>query len=152
LPEYPYIAGQLFVDHVGNLVRGGAQLRRRDGVAEACQLGLLDRVQQAEADVQTAVELRDDAADHQRVGTQGAPVCIAYFGEVVGLRRNGAWVDELEQAAALQVSADDLGQFLCLATLVGERYDRDRDRVGGAADDLYRHCAMGRRRAKKRCS
>src|SRR5207302_6151148 len=51
------VAGQLLVDDVGDLVRGGAKLRRRDDVGKSRELRLLHRVEQEEANLDAAVRL-----------------------------------------------------------------------------------------------
>ena len=133
--EHAGIAGQRLVDHVGDAVRGGAELRRRDRVDLARQHRLLDHVDQLEAHLDAAVGLRAHRADDDRIGAAGAPVGGAHVLRARGTRHAGV-VDEAEQARALQVRTDDAGDAEREACLALERDDRNGNRRARAADDL----------------
>ena len=132
----PAIAGQLFVDDVGDPVRGRAQLRRRDGVGESRQQRLLDDIEQEKPHFDPAVGQRRHAADDDRVGAARRPVAVAH---VFGARRpriDAARIDELEQAAARKIVAHDLRDAQRIGALVGEGHDGDRNGRRAATHDL----------------
>ena len=72
--EHAGVAGELLVDDVGDLVRRGAELRRRDHVGHRGQLRLLDRVDQREAHLDAAVGQRAHRPDHDGVGAARAEI------------------------------------------------------------------------------
>ena len=82
--EHARVAGQLLVDDVGDLVRGRAELRRRDRVGHRGELRLLDRVDQREAHLDAAVGQRPHRPDDDGVGAARAPVAGAH---VLGAHR-----------------------------------------------------------------
>ena len=122
------------------------------------ELRLLDRVEQREADLDPAVAERPHRSDDDRVGAARAEVA-----ELARPRRGPAAatipasLDQPEQAAALQIGADDAGDAERPVRLVLERDDRDGDRRAGAADDLDGELRAGgrdgqdqRRRGRRR--
>ncbi len=132
--EHALLAGQQFVDGVGDAVRGQAQVGLRDQQALPGQVLALDGVPQPEAHVVAAIGQLGGRAGEQGIGALGAPV---------GERRargfvdgGGAGVDTAEQAAALEIGLHDGRQRLRAAAVVAEGRDGDGDLRGAHAVDF----------------
>ncbi len=107
--EVALLAGQTFVDLVGNDVRDPPPGFRRRKILLACKLLRLRNVPQAEFRLEASVTLTGGTAGHQRLRIDAAPV--------LELRRHvnvrdaldvGGLIDRREQSAAPQIVGDDL--------------------------------------------
>src|SRR5690349_22669898 len=101
--EHARLPGELLVDYVGNLVRDGAQLWRRDGVRIAYDLRLLAGVEHTKAHLDLAIAARGDFAKHERLRAAILPIAIIYLGRIGGQRAHRADVLNAEAAAAREV-------------------------------------------------
>ena len=143
-------AGQFFVHDVGDAVGDGAPLGGCDVVAERGKLGLLDRVEQVEADLEAPARQRQNLADQQGVRPPVAPDAVGH------LRRRGrllgaAGAHQLELAAAQQIAGHDVGQRRRRLARGGlERHHRDGDLLRRPTDHLdFHRCTRGKRRAQQ---
>jgi hypothetical protein len=127
--EDTLVAGEPLVDDVGDAVAGGAQLRGRDHVRIARELGALLHVEEAEAHLDAPVGLRLDLADDQRLGGPRRPVAEIHLRGLARQRRDAAGVHELEEAAARKVRGHDLAHRLRL---------RDSPAIGITAIGIWR--------------
>ncbi len=134
--EHAGVAGELFVDDVGDPVRGGAELRRRDDVGHRRQLRLLDGVDEREAHFHAAVAQRPHRPDHDGIRAARAEVGELHVLGAARPRHDAGIAHLPEEAAPLQIGGDDAGDAERPGRLVLERDDRDRDRRAGAADDF----------------
>ena len=97
--EHAGVAGELLVDDVGDPVRGGAELRRRDDVGHRGELRLLDGVDEREADFHAAVLKRPHRPDHD--GVRAARAEVGHLHVLGAARpRHDAGVAHLPEEAA----------------------------------------------------
>ncbi len=148
--EHALVAGEALVDHVGDAMRGGAKLRRRDEVRVAGELRLLGHVEQAEAHFDAPVGLRLDLADHERLGAARGPLVGLDLRGLGGRRARGELGHQLEEAGARQVGAHDGAHRLRLRGLVGHRHERDRDLPPAAGGDVDGELRVRRRGEQQR--
>ena len=111
--EIAFLAGDLLVDGVGDLVSEAAPVFGQGGVCHAHNLLLGEHVPEPEQGMQAAVRLHRGLADDQQMSADNAPI-VEIRGEgrrLPGGRgtppRNGA-----EEAGPLQVGADDIGDVV----------------------------------------
>ena len=138
--EVAALAGQAGVDGVGDLVRDAPPDLVVAAIDEAVELLLGKGVPQPEAHLQAAVGLTFDQPGHQGLGVDRAPVAEAREqADVLGPLDEGVLVDRLEQARALEIGGDDLGDVgahRAVAARTDERGHRDRQRVGRTRRDV----------------
>ena len=132
--EVRRLAGDPLVDRIGDLMGHAPPVVRAGGKAQAAHLHAGEHVPQPELDVEHAVLLAaGDDAGHQRLGVDQAPVGkTRQAAQLLGRLDEGAPVDRPEQARALEIGADHVGD-LAAALLGGRRVARelaDRDRQG----------------------
>ena len=144
------IAGHLFVDDIGDLVRRGAELRRRDDVAHRREDGLLHDVDERETDLDPAIRERPQRTDDDRVRVAGAPRRGLDILRAERPRCDGGGVDQPEQPRAGEVGADDAADAERIVAFVFERDEGDGNGRARAADDLDRQLRLRRRDVKQR--
>src|SRR5690606_99157 len=140
-------AGDLFVDHVADLVRDVAQLVLAAADHLAHQAHFTWHIEQFVLDLyQVAVGRTHDAADQQVVSSQEAPVAVVHLALLVRHAEHVALVDGGELAAVAQVVANDVGEVLrqYAKTRPLEGHDGDRYRVVDALADLDGELGKGK--------
>lgn len=110
-----------------------------------------DDVPEPELDPEPAVALAGDRTRDQPLGMEQPPVGEARLRlERAGVLDEGRGIDRPEQARALEVGRDHLGDVLphlgLGAAAAGEGGDRDRDRLDDTAGDVDVKIGAGRRR------
>jgi hypothetical protein len=134
--EHAGIAGELLVDDVGDLVPGGAELRRCDDVRHRGELHLLHGVEQCEAHVHATVGRRTHRPDHHGVGAARAKIAEPDILGARGPRHDSGIAHLPEEAAPLQVGRDDARYAERPGGLVLERDDRNGNCGAAATDDF----------------
>ncbi len=139
--EIALLAGQPLVDRIRNDVRDAPPVVRRGEVLLAGLLLAGEHVPQTELGLEPPVALPGDAAGHQRLGVDGAPVGEArHRVDVDDLFDEGGRIDRREQPAALEVGGDDLGdvaRHLDVALRPADEIrHRDRHRLDIALRDV----------------
>jgi hypothetical protein len=134
--EHTRVAGHFFVDDVGNLVRGGAELGGRDRIDHRHQWHLLDHVDQREADLDAAIGERARRADDDGVRPLGAPCGRLHVLDARRPRRDAGRIDQPEEARTREIGAGDVRDAGGAHGLAVERDHRDGHRGTRATDDL----------------
>ena len=134
------VAGEFFVNHIGNAVRRRAYVGRASGIAHAGDLGFAYRIVKTEIDLDAAVRLAAGRTHRQRIGATALPLGMIDYGGIGGRRIDACGVDHAEQAAALQISLDHWRQVFAV---IGKWHNRNRNLFGRAGDDFDRHFGAG---------
>src|SRR5438552_8910769 len=134
--EHADVAGEFFVDHIGDAMRGRAKLRRRDGIGKSGELDLLRRIEQGEPHLDPAIRLRDHGSHDDGVRATRGPIAKPHVFWSRRTRRDARRIDEPEQPAPREVGANDAGYARGIRLLAGEWHDRDRDHRRAASDDI----------------
>ena len=117
------LAGELFVDEVGNAVRDQAQVALRNDKTLPAQVLPLDHIPQAKAHIKAPIGQPRDAASGQRIRTFLAPQRDIWPCGFV--QRGASSVNGAELPAALQVGLHNGGNFLGGLRLTPKRSDGD---------------------------
>ena len=139
--ENAFFAGQLFVDVVGNAMPGGAQLLIARHIGRPPQGHGFLRVVQAETGFQSAIQATRYAAANEGIGTLGLPV--GQIDRRILVDRRIAVIDQLEQAAALQVGTHGTGDDAGRHAVAGKIGNGDRDAVGTGPGDFNGQLSLG---------
>ncbi len=134
--EDALVAGEALVDHVGDAMRGRAQLRRRHDVRIARELALLLHVEEPEAHLDASLGDVLDLADHQGLGAARGPVGEVHLGGLGGQRRHPARIDDAEEPGATEVRGDHVAYRLGLRAVPCHRHDGDRHLAAAARRDV----------------
>ena len=154
--EIAALPGQPLVDLVRHGVGDGAPRLTCAAELQPHQTLLGEHVPKAELDHETARIAGHHAAGHQRLGVDDAPIRKARPDRHRDrLRDEGSRLDRLEQAGALQVVGDDVGDISphlrVRPGLVGAVVDRDGERLHVAARDVHPELGPGRGGGRQDC-
>ena len=139
------LAGQFFIDDVGNAVADSAQHWRRRTERRSGQRSLFVDVMEPEARFLTAIAAAADATCGQRVSPTELPVGKYRAGRFV---HRSAGVDQAEKAAAFQIAAHDAGQRTRQTGFADKVGNGHRNAVGTGTGDFDRQLGMRRRQKK----
>ena len=138
--EVAVLARDPLVDRIGDLMRHAPPVVGHGLEPQAAHLHAGEHVPQAELDIEQAIPFADAAGD-QRLGIDQPPIGKARQGaQLLGRLDEGAPVDRPEQAGALEIGADHVGDLT--AALLGDRgvaselADRDRQRLQHTFGDV----------------
>ena len=146
--EVAALAGQPLVDIVGHGMGDVAPGIGRAAQRQALQMLFGEHVPEAELDGEQAAVAGHDAPRHERLRIDDAPVLEARpHRHPARLADEGGRIDRAEQARALQIAGDHLGDLSPDLRIrlgrAGEIDDRDRQRLHLAARDVHLQLGPG---------
>ena len=146
--EDTLLAGQLFVDVIGDAMAGGAQLGIAGDVSGTAQGHAFLRIVEAETGFHAAIGTAPDTARRHRVGTACLPVAV--IDRRIFIESQAPVIDQLEQAATLQITAHRGGDDAGSGRIARKIDDGDRNAIGTGAGDLDGQLGLGKAGAEQR--